>query len=137
MERNLTSDELDLLIDGLSDDISFIWVLIHLGIRTNPPPTPDWAPSEKDLHDAFDSLKRLTDLGLIRVGLIEYVDRGPPGRPAPVEHITEDLDVVRSRVESAVRTASVSDDWAYSCWVVNTEKGDRVAREALDREGQE
>jgi len=137
MERNLTSDELDLLIDGLSDDISFLWVLIHLVIRTNPPPTSDWAPSEKDLHDVFDSLKRLTDLGLIRVGRIEYVDRGPPGRPAPVEHITEDLDVVRSRVELAVRTASVSDDWAYSCWIVNSEKGDMVAREALDREGQE
>ena len=131
---NLTPGELELLIDGLSDDVAFIWVLIHLGIRTNPPPTPDWAPAASDLQDAFASLRRLTDLALIRVGRIEYVDGGPPGRLAPVRHIAEDMDAVVSRVEAAVRTACVSDDWAYSCWVVNTDHGNVAARRALDRE---
>jgi hypothetical protein len=131
---NLTPGEMELLIDGLSDDVAFIWVLIHLGIRTNPPPTPDWSPAPSDLHEAFASLQKLTDLALIRVGRIEYVDGGPPGRLAPVKHIAEDMDEVVSRVEMAVGTARVSEGWAYSCWVVNTEHGDVVARRSLDRE---
>ncbi len=130
---NPTLGELELLIDGLSDDVAFVWVLIHLGIRTNPPPTHDWAPAASDLQDAFASLRGLTSLGLIRVGRIEYVDGGPPGRLAPVRHIAEDMDAVVNRVKTAVQTACVEHDWAYSCWVVNTDEGDVVARAALDR----
>ncbi len=134
---NLKPGELEILIDGLSDDVAFEWVLIHLGIRTNPPPTPNWAPAASDLNAAFASLRRLTDLTLIRVGRIEYVDGGPPGRLAPVKHVAEDIDTVVSRVEAAVRTARVSDDWAFSCWVVNTDQGNVIARRALDREKDE
>jgi hypothetical protein len=131
---NLTPCEMKLLIDGLSGDVALIWVLAHLGIRTNPPLAPDWSPAPSDLQEAFASLQKLTDLALIHVGRIEYVDGGPPGRLAPVKHIAEDMDEVVSRVEMAVGTARVSEDWAYSCWVVNTEHGDVVARRALDRE---
>jgi hypothetical protein len=130
---NLTLGELELLIDGLSGDVDLVWVLIHLGIRSNPPPTPDWAPAASDLQDAFASLQKLNSHGLIRVGRIEYADGGPPGRLAPVRHIAEDMDSVVSRVEAAVRTACVEDDWAYSCWVVNTDDGNVIARAALDR----
>lgn len=133
-DMNLTPGELEILIDGLSDDVAFEWVLIHLGIQTNPPPARDWIPAASDLHDAFTSLRRLTDLSLARVGRIEYVDGGPPGRLAPVRHVAEDMDTVVSRVEAAVRTARVSEDWAFSCWVVNTDRGNVVARRALDRE---
>lgn len=131
-EMNLTQGELELLIDGLSGDVAFDWVLIHFGIRTNPPPTPDWAPAASDLQQAFASLRRLTDLALIRVGRIEYVDGGPPGRFAPVKHIAEEMETVVGRVEAAIRTARISEDWAYSCWVVNTDQGNVVARLALE-----
>jgi hypothetical protein len=130
---NLTPGELELLIDGLSDDVAFVWVLIHLGIRTNPPATPDWVPAAEDLHDAFASLRRLSDQALIRVGRITYLDGGPPGRLAPVRHVAEDIDAVVSRVEAAVRTARVPHDWEYSCWVVNTDRGNLLAHRALDR----
>ena len=130
---NLTLRELELLIDGLSGDVDLVWVLIHLGIRSNPPPTPDWAPASSDLQDAFASLRKLTSLGLIRVGRIEHTDGGPPGRLAPLRHIAEDMDSVVSRVEAAVRTACAEEDWAYSCWVVNTDDGNVIASAALDR----
>lgn len=136
MNVDPTLGELEILIDGLSDDVAFIWVLIHLGIRTNPPPTPDWAPAASDLQNAFASLRRLANHRLIRVGRIEYVDGGPPGRLAPVRHVAEDMDVVVSRVEAAVQTAKVEDDWAYSCWIVNTDEGNVVARAAFDRDNQ-
>jgi hypothetical protein len=130
---NLTLGESELLIEGLSDDVAFVWVLTHLGIRTNLPPSPDWRPSVSDVQNAFATLQRLTDHGLIRIGHLEYVDGGPPGRVAPVRHIAEDMDVIFSRVEAAVRTAHDEDDWAYSCWVVNTDNGNVVARRSLDR----
>jgi hypothetical protein len=47
------------------------------------------------------------------------------------------MDTVVSRVEAAVRTARISDDWAFSCWVVNTDQGNVIARQALDREKDE
>ena len=133
-DLNLTPGELELLIAGLSDDIDFVWVLIHLGIRANPPPSPDWVPSDSDLRDAFASLRRLAEAGLMRLGRIEYVDGGPPGRLAPVKHVAEEFDVLVDRVGAAVRTARDQSDWAFSCWAVNTDRGDAVARRALDRE---
>jgi hypothetical protein len=47
------------------------------------------------------------------------------------------MDTVVSRVEAAVETARVSNDWAFSCWVVNTDQGNVVAQRALDREKDE
>ena len=33
----LTAGEVEILVDGLSDDVAFSWALIHLGIGTNLP----------------------------------------------------------------------------------------------------
>lgn len=133
-DPKLTPGEVDLLIDGLSDDVAFVWVLIHLGIRANPPPRPDWIPSDLELSAAFASLRRLVEAGLMCLGRIEYVDGGPPGRLAPVRHVAEEFDVVVGRVGAAVRDARDETDWAFSCWAVNTDRGDAVARRTLDRE---
>jgi hypothetical protein len=43
------------------------------------------------------------------------------------------MDAVVSRVEVAVRNACAEDDWAYSCWIVNTDNGNVIANAALDR----
>ncbi len=64
---------------------------------------------------------------------IEVLDGGPPGRVAPVEHIEEPLSAVKARVESASAGAKEWADWAFSCWVVNTDLGDAVARNAASR----
>ncbi len=69
----------------------------------------------------------------VAIGRIEYVDLDtPPGTFAPVRHIAEPIDLVRSRVRQACATASDSSDWAFSCWLVNTDEGDLVAQRALD-----
>lgn len=115
---DLTAGERELLADADSDDVSFGWVLIHLGIRGNPPAHPRWRPSEQDLEQAFASLSGLVQRGLIKVGRIEYLDGGAPGRIAPVRHIEEPLDAVRVRVSEAVRLAAEPEDWEFSCWVV-------------------
>jgi hypothetical protein len=125
----LSDGDVELLVAGLDDDIALVWVLIHLGIRTNPPTTPDWRPCNNQLAEAFRALDRLLGLGLIEIGRIEYIDEGPPGRVAPVRHVREDQAVVRSRVEDAVASAQSDQDWAYSCWVVNTVAGNAVARQ--------
>ena len=96
-ETNLTLGELELLVGGLSDDVAFVWVLIHLGIRTNPPTMPDWSPSASELQTAFACLRRLDRPGTRRVGRMEYVDGGPPGRLSPVRHVAEDMDTVLTR----------------------------------------
>jgi hypothetical protein len=45
----------------------------------------------------------------------------------------------RARVVDAVERSKGDDrrgpeEWEFECWVVNTERGDKVAREALARE---
>ena len=130
--QDLTPGELEILIDGLTDDVAFDLVLIHLGIRGNPPATTN-PPTSQDIENAFHSLDRLSRFSLSRVGRIQYIDGGPPGRVAPVEHIEEPLPSVRARVEAACATAQEWGDWAFSCWVVNTPGGDAAAREAVGR----
>jgi hypothetical protein len=128
MARDLSQHEVELLIDGLTDDIAFVWVLIHLGIRPDPPTDPG-PPSASDVHTAFSTLDRLSLAGLVKVGHMEYLDRGPPGRVAPVTHVEEPIAQVKSRVLTACSSGS---DWEWSCWVVNTSDGDDAARRALD-----
>lgn len=115
---NLLPGEQELVAGAASDDVAFNWVLINLGIASNPPPHPDWRPSNADVDRAFESLGRLVRRGLIQVGRIEYIDGGRPGRVAPVRHVSESLDVVRRRVDESVKAGQTWDEWAYSCWVV-------------------
>lgn len=124
---SLTSGETELLIDGLSDDVAFVWVLIHLGLRGNPPEGED-APSDEEVDAAIRSLENLSRAGLVRVGHMEYLDGGPPGRVAPVKHVEDPIDHVANEVRSACRSGV---DWEWSCWVVNTTAGDEAARAAL------
>lgn len=128
MTNELQPGELDLLVDGLSDDVAFVWVLIHLRMVENPPgqSTP---PTAAEAERALTSLRRLQDEGLIAVGHMEYVDGGPPGRVAPVRHVPDPDDVVETRVLEACRSGV---DWEWSCWVANTDLGDAVARRCLD-----
>ena len=125
-EPDLSPGEMALLRDAQTDDVAFVWVLIDLGLRGNPPESsPDWQPGPDEIDLAFRSLERLHSQRLIEVGRVEYVDGGPPGRVAPVRHIPEPLAVARQRVEAAVATARQSTDWESSCWVV-------AARRAAD-----
>jgi hypothetical protein len=126
-DPRLTPGETDLLIDGLTDDVAFNWVLIHLGIRANPPPVPG-PPSVADVDSAFSVLETMTQRGLVEVGHLEYLDGGPPGRLAPVKHIKDPLPEVRRVVLTACESGS---DWEWSCWVVTTPLGDDLARQAL------
>ncbi len=128
----LTRGEVGLLADGLTDDISFDSALIDLGIRRNPPARNE-PPEAVEIDAAFRSYERLLDADLIRLGRLQYIDGGPPGRVAPVEHVAEPLAQVRARVEEACRTSSDWADWAFSCWSVNSPGGDAVA--SLKREG--
>jgi hypothetical protein len=130
----LSAGETALLIDGLSDDVSFEWALVHLGIRGNPA-SNDEPPGPTDIAMAFASFDRLVALDLVSLGRIEYVDpRQPEGTSAPVRHVAEPIAVVRQRVEQACRDANVPADWAFSCWIVNTGAGDEAARFAIERD---
>lgn len=131
----LSKGETEILIDGLSDDVSFSWALIHLGIRANPP-VEDVPPSTESIAIAFESFERLVSAGLAKLGRVEYADRTQTtGSLAPVTHVAEPIEIVRERVERACREASDQSDWAFCCWLVNTGSGDAVARVALAQEG--
>ena len=121
---NLSSPELQLLLDGACDDVAFEWVVIHLELRGNPPKNPG-PPVASTVEQAFVTLARLSELGLVDVGRVEYVDGGPAGRVAPVRHVPEALEDVKHRVMNACVTGS---DWEYSCWVVSTPKGAAVVQ---------
>lgn len=132
--EGLSAGEVEVLVDGLTDDVAFNWVLIHLGLRGNPPDAPG-PPSEAAVTAAFTSLEALVGRGLGKVGRIEHIDGGPPGRYAPVRHVEEPTPVVRQRVLEACHAG---DGWEWSCWYVNTEDGDTAARHALEgKEGAE
>lgn len=131
MGTALSPGERELLIDALSDDVAFVWVLIHLGLRTNPP-NPAGPPSAAEVDQALEVLDELSRAGLLKVGHMEYIDAGPPGSVAPVRHVEEPIDEVAKRVRAACRGDS---DWEWACWVVNTPLGDEVAREALAARG--
>jgi hypothetical protein len=119
----LSSGEIALLVDGLTDDVSFGWALIHLGLREDPPPE-DVPPTGDVIAAAFASFERLVNLGLVEIGRIEYVNPGQPaGSVAPVKHVAEPIDAVRARVERECAQASRDTDWMFACWLVNTPAG--------------
>ena len=72
-DETISAGEVELLADGLSDDVSFAWALINLGLRANPPPV-DERPSADMIESAFESFERLASGGLVPIGRIEYVD---------------------------------------------------------------
>ena len=117
-EPDLSPGEQALLLDAQTDDVSFVWMLIDLGLRENPPSSPLWLPGPHEIGSAFEALERLHSRGLIEVGRVEYTDGGPPGRVASVRHIAEPLAVVRQRVEAEVAAATQPTDREFSCWVV-------------------
>ncbi len=129
MQPDLTKGELGILMDGLTDDVSFGMALIHLEVRGNTPGR-DNPPSVVQIDAVFRSYSRLIEAGLLKLGKLQYVDGGPPGRVAPVEHVEEPAAIVRSRVETACRSATGWGDWAFSCWTVNTKTGDERASRA-------
>ena len=123
----LTAGEVEVLIDGLGDDVALDWVLIRLGLAPNP---PDPGPPSADVLDAaFRSMGRLVDRGLAAVGRIEPTGSDSGGRPR-VRHVAEPLDVVRRRVEEAR-----PDEWQWECWLVGTDRGDATARAVLAHRG--
>jgi hypothetical protein len=125
--------EIELLIDGLSDDVASIWALIHLGLRADPPAVDD-PPSAEVVTAGFESIDRLWSEGLVEVGRLEYADPStPPGTVAPVRHVAEPLDGVKDRVHRACASASEWHDWAYSCWLANTAAGDAIAQRVHDK----
>lgn len=124
----LTHGETEILIDGLSDDVAFVWVLVHLGLRGNPPDDPS-PPHAEDVDAAIRSLDKLSRAGLLKVGHKEYVDGGSSGRVAPVRHVEDPIYEMADRVRTACRSGV---DWEWSCWVVNTPAGDELARTAIE-----
>lgn len=126
-DPRLTPGEIELLIDGLTDDVAFVWVLILFGITANPPVNPG-PPSVADVDAAFSVLETMTRRGLVKVGHLEYLDGGPPERLAPVKHVEDPLQDVKRVALNACESGS---DWEWSCWVVNTPFGDDLARQAL------
>ncbi len=125
---SLTAGALDMLIEGLDDDVSLDWALIRLGILQDV----RLPPTQQQIADAFATFDVLIAAGLISLGRVEYVDATtPPNSVAPVRHVPEPAAIVRERVEHACSTATRHDEWAYSCWVVTSDAGDTVARETL------
>lgn len=114
---NLTPGERELLSAAEYDDIDVGWACIHLGVRTNGPPSPIRA-TQDEIDACFDSLNRLHDLGLISIGRMEYDDGGPPGRVAPVHHVSEPIELVKQRVEEVARKAADEWEWQFSAWMV-------------------
>jgi hypothetical protein len=82
-DTELSPDEQALLLDAQTDDVSFGWVLIDIGLRENPPSSPDGLPGPQEIGSAFEALERLHSRGLIEVGRIEYRDGGSLGRVPP------------------------------------------------------
>ena len=61
---NLSEGERALLEDAGADDVALVSVLVHLGIRSNPPSHPEWKPGPAELDAAFNSMHRLVEAGL-------------------------------------------------------------------------
>jgi hypothetical protein len=132
----LTNGETELLIDGLDDDVAFTWALIHLGIHESPAAASEAPPPESEaISAAFNSFERLLARDLVKLGRMEWVDPDQrTGSAAPVKHVSEPIQVVRERVERTCRDAKDWSDWAFCCWLVNTEAGNDIARVALANE---
>jgi hypothetical protein len=128
----LSLAETELLIDCLSDDVSFNWALIDLGLRANPP-DDDVPPSLEMIAAAFARFDRLLTRQLIKLGRVIYADPNQPrGTVGPVKHVSEPIAEVRQRVEQACSDAIDWSDWAFCCWIVTTDAGDAIARTALE-----
>ena len=112
----LTAGELKLLEDASVDDVHTLSMLSDLGLVGSAHD----AVTAEILDSAFASLAKLLDRGLIRVGRVEYVDAGAPGRIAPVRHISESLSTVRAHVESSTANAADPTSWWFASWVVGT-----------------
>jgi hypothetical protein len=123
----LSEGEIALLIDGLTDDVSFSWALIDLGLRGNPP-LEDVPPYPEMIAAAFVSFERLLGLGLVAIGRIDEDPNPPPGSYRPVKHVAEPIETVRDRVERDCSRAASWSDWAFCCLLDNTDAGDEVAR---------
>ncbi len=67
----------------------------------------------------------------MQIGRVQYIDGGPPGRVAPVEHVAEPIGEVRHRVENACLSDA---EWEFACWLGDTPAGDEVAKRAVDGE---
>ena len=120
IDPGLTPGEVDVLIDGLTDYVSFNLVLTRLGLE--PREGVEWIrPSAADLGAAFGSVQQLVDGGFACIGRLE---------PVNGDFVTEDQHDVRRRVEAAVATATTSSEWAFVCWLANTPHGDAFARAA-------
>lgn len=126
--EQLSDGEVELLIDGLTDDVAIVWAMIHLGVRSNPPADPG-PPTTDDVERTFSALRHLSAAGMVRIGRMEYDDGGPPGRLAPIHHVEEPLETVKARVVDACRGSEI--DWEWTAWILNTEAGDNAARHAL------
>ena len=116
-EAKLTDEERELVDDARKDDISFLWVLIHLGIMGNPPPFPSWRPSAMEVEKAITTLDKLATYGCIVVGRLDATGEvAPPGIPV-VRHVKEPLQVVHDRV---IASLDVPDpfEWKTACWVI-------------------
>ncbi len=130
---NLTDGEVDVLIEGLSDDVAFVWALICLGLRRND--GTDEIPTAELVDEAFGHFGRLLDRGLIRLGRMDVVDPDhPAGTVAPVKHVSEPASEVRTRVLNAcAQAAADGSDWEWVCWIVNSDAGRDVARQVVER----
>ena len=129
----ISGGEIELLIDGLTDDVAFVWALVDLGLRRND--GTDEAPSASTVDEAFLLFRRLLDRDLIRIGKVVYVDPDQPrGTVAPVTHVSEPIELVHQRVlDACAKAESDGVDWEWSCWTVNTEAGNDMARQVLDQ----
>ena len=129
----LSAGEIEILIDGLSEDVSFEGALVHLGIWSNAAAQGD-PPNGDEIATAFVSFERLVGEGYARLGRIEPLAHARRGPLAPLRHVEEPTGTARRRVGRACRRATATTDWACCCWIVNTQKGDAAALRALNRD---
>jgi hypothetical protein len=133
----LSEGELNILVDGLSDEVAFFYVIIHLGLLEAVDEAAPGPTRTRVVNAAIESLQRLIDRGLLLVGHTRFVEEGGPPAPGrrltPYEHVPEEpVDVwQRLRTDSL---SPVSDDLYWSCWCVNTAAGNKVARAYLDEQ---
>ena len=131
---DLAHGELELLLEGLDDELSFAYVLEHLGLfrysfdASSGGWNYDVRPDPTAVAEAFESLDRLVGRGLVTVtSRHPYIHNKPRlSRPrrGPSDE-SEPLELVRRRVEKAIRRRRAPHwEWDKRCWVSNTTVGD-------------
>jgi hypothetical protein len=125
-DQPLTMGELEILVDGLSDEVAFTYVMDHLELTgaRDVPPGPERTAA---VNLAIDALRKLVARGLVEVG---HTETGPRGRYA---FVADHPEIVWLRLQRDSLSAEPSDLW-FSCWCVNTPHGDDVARGHLAQE---